>query len=219
MLRQTTTVRVPVRLLDGFGAPVTGRVAADLLSTQFHVTKADGTIVDIAAVLGTNFFEIDSVKFPGLYHIQLTSASVSVLGPVQWSVVPAAGLFVPVVGADTVESDLAIDTATIEAALIAIEGSGFTSVADSLVAIQAAIATVPGAVWDQLRAGHLTAGSYGELMRLIKQVLSGHVKIDVGLGTETVYQEDNTTPLQTSALKDPASIPAGLNATERLAAV
>ncbi len=394
MLRKSVAVRVPVRLLDNTGTPVVGRTAADLLSGQFHVTKSSGVVVDVAAS-GANFFEINATSFPGLYHLLLPSNSVDVLGPVQWSVVPAAGAFIPVVGADFVDdlplrvidlqkyknsnflgeqkqsttpfvtvffSDnlgnvvtsipaasviltilkadgsasqraptggewteignglyrltlqigdtgilgalgisvsyvtgggetldytavfsivaklsfdvdadvLAVkaktdtlpaspaneatsaaikaktdllpaspanettvmavkaktdnlptdpaDQSDISALLDAISGTGFVSVADSLVAIKASVDAVPGAVWDVTRSAHQTMNSFGDLMRLLKQVFSGRVKINETAGTFTVYQEDGTSVLQVQSLRDATNNAAGLQAVERLAA-
>jgi hypothetical protein len=106
-------------------------------------------------------------------------------------------------------------SAHVDALVAAMEGAGFDT-ADSLAALGAAIASAPAAVWDQLRAAHVAPGTYGELMRLMKQALSGRVKLDLPSGSETVYQEDGATPLQVTALRTATGAPAGLDATERL---
>lgn len=94
LFRKSTTMRVPIRLIDGAGAPVTGVLPSDIQGGIATVIKADGTTVDITLSVGTNFFEFSpATKSRGLYHITIPGSALGVLGPVQWVVLPAASLF------------------------------------------------------------------------------------------------------------------------------
>lgn len=94
LLRKSVSIRVPIRLVDGSGAPVTGVLPTDIQGGIATVVKADGTTADITLSAGTNFFEFSpSSKTRGLYHILLPSGAPSVLGPIQWVVLPAASVF------------------------------------------------------------------------------------------------------------------------------
>jgi hypothetical protein len=106
--------------------------------------------------------------------------------------------------------------------LTQVAGTGFSTASDSLKQLSTALATITSsniasAVWDTVRAVHVGNGTFGEALRIILQCLRGHVKIDVLNNTIIVYQEDGSTPLFTSALKDAAGNPANIYATERLA--
>jgi hypothetical protein len=73
-----------------------------------HAITADGVVTNIPLVLGTNWFEIDPILCPGLYHLLLPTSVTSVLGPVQWYVLDALDPvtqvnFVTFVGAGVVE--------------------------------------------------------------------------------------------------------------------
>lgn len=108
--------------------------------------------------------------------------------------------------------------------LTQVAGTGFSTASDSLKQLSANLAaisssTIAGAVWDTLRSVHINNGTFGEAVRIIVQCLRGHVKIDVLNNTLVVYQEDGSTPLFTSALKDGAGNPANVYATERLAPI
>lgn len=93
LFRKSTTVRVPIRLVDNAGAPVTGVLPADVQGGIATVIKADGTTVDIT-LSGANFFEFSPAsKSRGLYHITIPGSALGVVGPVQWVVLPAASLF------------------------------------------------------------------------------------------------------------------------------
>lgn len=94
LFRQSVSVRVPIRLVDGSGVPVTGVVPANIQGGICTVVKADGTQLDITLSAGTNFFEFTpSSKTRGLYHVTLPSGATSVVGPIQWVVLPAASVF------------------------------------------------------------------------------------------------------------------------------
>lgn len=93
LLRKSVTVRVPVRLVDAAGAPVTGVLPADVQGGVATVVKASGATVDIT-LSGANFFEFSPAsKTRGLYHITIPNTALDVVGPVQWVVLPAASLF------------------------------------------------------------------------------------------------------------------------------
>ncbi len=108
--------------------------------------------------------------------------------------------------------------------LTQVAGTGFSTANDSLKQLSTAIAAistngVAAAVWDKVRSLHVTSGTFGEAIRIVVQALRGHVKIDTLNNTLIVYQEDNTTPLYTSALRDPSGNAANVYATDRLAGV
>jgi hypothetical protein len=106
LFRLNATVQVPVRLLDGSGAPVTGALTSDIQGGICTVVNADGTKTDIT-LTGGNFVEFSpATKTKGLYHITIPVNTFSVLGPVQWCVFPAASLFAAAgyVGYGTVEN-------------------------------------------------------------------------------------------------------------------
>lgn len=94
IFRISTTVRVPVRLVDGAGAPVTGVVPANVQGGICTVVKADGTTADITLSAGVNFFEFSpATKTRGLYHIIIPNTMTDIIGPIQWVVLPAASVF------------------------------------------------------------------------------------------------------------------------------
>lgn len=94
LFRKNVSIQVPIRLVDGAGAPVTGVTPANIQGGICTVVKADGTQLDVTLSAGTNYFEFSpSSKTRGLYHITLPSGAFSVIGPVQWIVLPAASVF------------------------------------------------------------------------------------------------------------------------------
>lgn len=111
ILRLSTAVRIPVRLLTSTGTPVTGIVPADITngSTPGHcsVVKADGSITDITLTLGTNFFEISTTAAPGLYHVLLPTGATAVAGTLQLIIQPSATAFVTSVSTAQVDAVLA----------------------------------------------------------------------------------------------------------------
>ncbi len=94
LFRKSIAVRVPVRLVDGSGNPVTGVTPTDVHSGVCTVIKADGTTADITLSLGVNFFEFSpAAKSRGLYHVLIPNTMTNVIGPIQWVVLPAASVF------------------------------------------------------------------------------------------------------------------------------
>lgn len=110
ILRQSVQIRVPIRLIDTSGNPVTGMLPANFSGSGAGLVKSDGTTATIALVNATNFWEIDSTNAPGLYHIQLTTTHTNTIGPTQLVVRPAATAFVTGVYSFTVESFQALQT-------------------------------------------------------------------------------------------------------------
>lgn len=109
MITQNSSVRVPVYLKTSLGANATGIVPANILNGIVEITKADGSTVSITLVgsgMGQNWFEIDSVQSPGLYHILLPTTATSILGPIQYTINPAATQFISVAYFETVTSNL-----------------------------------------------------------------------------------------------------------------
>ena len=105
LFRLNATVQVPVRLIDGSGAPVTGVTPSDIRGGICTVVKADGTTADIT-LSGGNFTGFSpSTKTAGLYHVTIPTNMFSVVGPVQWVILPQATLFSSAgyVGTGTVE--------------------------------------------------------------------------------------------------------------------
>lgn len=78
------------------------------------------------------------------------------------------------------------------------------------------VTSITGGVWDQDTASHLLAGSFGELIQLIKadttaiflccdlvrKFQTNRTRIDSGTFTLTVYDDDKVTPLHVFNLKD-----------------
>lgn len=97
IIRKDTAFRMPIRLLDINGLPVTGMLPANFNdgSTQGDVVviKADSTIATISLVDSTNFFEIDATAAPGLYHILVPASHTDVVGTLQLSVLPDSNEF------------------------------------------------------------------------------------------------------------------------------
>jgi hypothetical protein len=78
------------------------------------------------------------------------------------------------------------------------------------------VAGNPAATWDVVRSGHVTAGTYGALMRLLTAIFAGRVVIDSALGTIKIYDLDGTTLLQTQLLfASDGTTPKGLDAVIR----
>jgi hypothetical protein len=210
---KNVAARVPVRILASTGAPVVGVSVEMIDGGVATVVNADGTTLDIALVAsgtGQNFFEVDPVKAPGLYHLLLPGSALNVVGFVQWSVQPASP--------DAFQPGGAVGNAEVEDTDLAPIEQLLTAIQSRLVAVEERLNGIPGKVWDEKRAGHTTAGTFGELMRLIRQVFAGRVLLNEGAGTLTIYAEDGVTALQIQALKDGLGRPAGLQAIERLAA-
>ena len=108
MLVQSTQIRIPVKLVSVMGVDVTGITSADILNGSIEVIKATGATTTIAVVnsgASQNWFEVDSVQSPGLYHILLPSTATSIVGPIQVTVCPSASDFVSVIYMDTVSAD------------------------------------------------------------------------------------------------------------------
>lgn len=272
MIIQSQAVRVPVKLVTALGADATGIVVADIKNGRCQVIKSTGVTVNIALVLNTNFFEIDSTNSPGLYHILIPNTATDVVGPLQYSIYPNATAFLSSNYTETVQADLSGNitaikaktdlipavpasqgdvtgavtsikggsnkdntqiTTAITAAQVSIKGvsdvdltqiagTGFSTASDSLKQLSTAVSNistngVAAAVWDTVRSLHVTSGTFGEALRIVVQALRGHVRIDTLNNTLIVYQEDNTTPLYTSALRDPSGNAASIYATDRLA--
>jgi hypothetical protein len=105
LFRLNAAVQVPIRLLDGSGNPVTGVLTSDIRGGICTIVNADGTKTDIT-LSGGNFTEFSpATKTSGLYHISVPINTFSVIGPVQWAVLPAASVFSSAgyVGTGTVE--------------------------------------------------------------------------------------------------------------------
>lgn len=91
--------RLPVRLVDNSGAPVTGVVAADILNGEVLYVRGNGSTNTQTLVNGVSWIEVDDVAAPGLYHIVMNNVTdVSQRGTFQWSVMPQAVLFVGSIG-------------------------------------------------------------------------------------------------------------------------
>lgn len=96
LFRKSVSTQVSIRLVNGVGAPVTGVLPSDIQGGICTVVKADGTQLDVTLTTGGggNFQEFSPAsKTRGLYHVTLPSGAFSVVGPVQWVVLPAASVF------------------------------------------------------------------------------------------------------------------------------
>lgn len=92
-LTQNTAVRVPVRLVDAAGAPVTGILPADIQGGNAALKKADGTVSTIALTNGVNWFEVSAALLPGTYDLLLSAGNTNQLGPIIWGIFPSAAAF------------------------------------------------------------------------------------------------------------------------------
>lgn len=138
IVKLSTAVRIPVRLLSAAGTAVLNIIPADVLSTQATIIKSDGTATQIT-LSGANFFEVDSVTAPGLYHILLTTTHTNTEGPTQLAVLPAAGAFVGIVASFQVQQALNyIDAAITSRASSADMGTALSS----LTSISSTLGTV-----------------------------------------------------------------------------
>ena len=267
MIRQSTQTRLPVRLLTPAGANATGILPGAVLNGNAQTIKSDGNKSTIALINNTNWFEVDSVQSPGLYHLQVSATDTNTIGNLQYTIYPSGAAFLPFVASDTVDIDIStikaktdnlpaspanestntaikaktdlIGTTSVATQadvtnardnikgannidLTNIAGAGFVSNADSLKSISTAVATVSAsgiadAVWDENLLQHIQAGSTGAAIRLIRQALTGRVKIDVNANTLIIYAEDGTTALLTLNLKDSNGNAASTSAIERTA--
>src|ERR1700693_4351711 len=93
LFRLNAATQVPVRLIDSSGAPVTGVLASDVRGGICTIVNANGTTVDITLSSGNFTGFSPSTKTAGLYHITIPVNTFSVIGPVQWVVLPQASLF------------------------------------------------------------------------------------------------------------------------------
>lgn len=96
LFRKSVSVQVPIRLVDSAGAPVTGITPSDIQGGICTVVKADGTQLDVTLTTGGggNFQEFSPAsKTRGLYHVTLPAGAFSIVGPVQWIVLPASSGF------------------------------------------------------------------------------------------------------------------------------
>jgi len=81
-------------------------------------------------------------------------------------------------------------------------GTGFVSNTDNLHAIRQAIGAGGTSPWDELVANHLTSGTFGEAVRLIKQACAGDQKIDTVNFRLQILGEDKTTVIKEFYLLD-----------------
>lgn len=96
MLAQSIAIRIPMMLSNSGGMPVTGALPINFLNSSLYITKGDGTVVALALVSSgpsQNFFEIDSVNTPGLYHVLVPASATNVVGSFAYTTYPAASLF------------------------------------------------------------------------------------------------------------------------------
>lgn len=110
LLRKSTAVRIPIRLLDSTGLPVTGIGDADFASIA--VIKSDSSVTAFTPDDGVNWFEVDSTAAPGLYHLLLSSAHTNTNGPLQVALISSASQFNDTVAAAVVE-DISSNIATL----------------------------------------------------------------------------------------------------------
>lgn len=244
---------LPVRLVTAAGANATGIVAADILNGVAQFVKSNNTKNNITLSNGSNWLEIDSVQSPGLYHIIIPFGVNSVVGPIQYTVYPAATAFTAFVGADyamdapakeatstaiKAKTDLIPASPASETTLAAVKaktdnlpatpasqgdvtgavtsikgaqdlsistiagGTSFVSNADNLHAIKLAIGAGGASPWDELVANHLTSGTFGDAVRLIRQAVAGDQKIDTINFRLQILGEDKTTVIKEFYLLD-----------------
>lgn len=110
IIRLGTQVRLPVRLLDTNGTPVTGMLPTDIsdgtIVGNATIVKGDSTLVGLALVDNANWIEIDATAAPGLYHVVVPQADTNVVGAMQIVILPAASSFLPTVITAQVDSQV-----------------------------------------------------------------------------------------------------------------
>mgnify|MGYP001255476547 CR=1 FL=1 len=106
MLTRDSSVRIPLRLVNLMNVPTTGIRPSDIFNGSAQIIKADGTTQLLSLVFNTNWFEIDSVQSPGIYHIRLPSSATNVLGPIQVTLYPAMSSFTDTFYSDFVSVDM-----------------------------------------------------------------------------------------------------------------
>lgn len=111
---QNTSTRLPVHLSLA-GVNVTGMLPVNVLNTSAQILKADGTKVLVALVNGVNWFEMDSVQSPGMYQFLLPGSAANILGPIQYTIYPAAAAFNSFSGATEVTTDISTTLAAVKA--------------------------------------------------------------------------------------------------------
>lgn len=204
--RQGQTTRIPVRLVDDTGTPVTGAVAADVLSSQAFVVKGDSTTTTVTLIDSTTWIEIDPTNAPGLYHVVLSGGSLNVLGPTQMSIQPATTAFVGIVDTFMVETYGAkldtIDTTTSGL------GSGITT-------INTKLGTPAGAsVSADIAAVASSASAAAAAAAIIKKIQNNRWK--VVSNQLIIYDDDKTTPYLTFNLFDDTGAPTMTKIFERV---
>lgn len=70
------------------------------------------------------------------------------------------------------------------------------------------------APWDVQRAAHVSAGTFGEALRIMYLAAAGRLKI--GSNQLTIYAEDSTTPLRVFSLSDLSGAPTSTAPADRL---
>lgn len=106
MIKQSTQTRLPVRLLTPAGANATGILPAAVLNGSAQIVTSDGNKSTIALINNTNWFEVDSVQSPGLYHLQVSATDTNTIGNLQYTIYPSGVAFLPFVASDTVDIDI-----------------------------------------------------------------------------------------------------------------
>lgn len=108
IIRKSTSVRVPVRLIDAGGGPVLSVSASQVWDGttpgSISIVKASGAIVTFALTNGVTWIEVGATKFPGLYHIVLPGSVTDVIGTLQVAVLPNGASFLSTIISSDVES-------------------------------------------------------------------------------------------------------------------
>jgi len=94
--RKDKTVTIPVILLNVLNNPVTGMTIANLNDTtganRIGIVKADGVCASLT-LTGSTWTEIDAIRAPGLYHVDLAGADTNQIGSLVLIVRASAGEF------------------------------------------------------------------------------------------------------------------------------
>lgn len=209
---QSAATRIPVRLVDGTGTPVTGMGAANVLGGSVFVVKGDGTTATLALSDGVNWFEIDDTLAPGLYHVLLPSGDLGVLGPTQLSVQPASTAFIGTIGTFLVEVFQAT-VATISTNVSAVNTKLGTPSGASVSADIATATTAATGAQTAANSASTNAAAAAAAALIVRKIQTNHWKV---VGNQLVIYDDNkTTPIYTFNLFDDTGAPTMTKIFER----
>ena len=226
-VKKSTNFRVPVKLsLSSDGSEKTGVAFG---SVTCHIQKQAGSSAS-KTVDGSNWFELDSTNFPGVYDLLLSSSDTDTVGFLKYSIAVATckvytGLIEIVAN---VESDTYtivntnLDT-TISSRLAT---AGYTAPDNTTVGtINTKLGTPAASVSADLAAVKVDTGGLSGNLSSVLSLVTQLQKIETGawkihsfgldINRLVIYDVDGTTPLLKFDLKDPSGDPTYVNPFSR----